>query len=64
IEIEPGTKLDTAQDDGYLPHHYFTEDEIRLLMPDYRLLHINLTHPQMVTAKGIGANWEAIFQKK
>ena len=33
-EIEPGTRIDTDAVDGHIPHHFFSEDELRELFRD------------------------------
>lgn len=63
-EAEPGTKINSAQSDGYLPHHFFTQTEVLRLFANYEPLWLEHTHREMVTAKGIAANWEGIFKKK
>ena len=40
-ELGPGTWIDTGEHDGHLPHHYSTEEEVRELLTDYKILSLD-----------------------
>jgi len=57
-EIEPGTKVNIDAIDGDMPHHYFTEAEIRSLFRDFAI--IKLEHYTARSEKNperIAATW-------
>jgi SAM-dependent methyltransferase len=41
-EIEPGTFVPTTGTEAGLPHHIFTEDDLRLEFEDFKILEISL----------------------
>jgi SAM-dependent methyltransferase len=40
-EIEPGTKINIDAIDGDMPHHYFTEEEIKSLFRDFAIIKLD-----------------------
>ena len=57
-EIEPGTKLNIDAIDGDMPHHYFTEQEMRELVRALRI--VRLEHYRAPSEKSpgrIAATW-------
>jgi SAM-dependent methyltransferase len=62
-EVEPGTRLDTAQEDGALPHHFFSRQKLFELFDNYETVFLEETYKPMVTAEGQAANLEAVFRK-
>lgn len=39
-EVEPNTRMDTDDIDGHEPHHFFTEEEMRVLFDEFELVRI------------------------
>ena len=39
-EIEKGTYINTDSEDGHMPHHFFTEQELKTLFSDFEILHL------------------------
>lgn len=62
-EVEPGTKINTAQEDGAIPHHFFSRPETLRLFENYEPIFLQETYKPMVTANGRAANLEGIFRK-
>src|SRR6266446_3292537 len=65
-EVEPNTFINTEQDDGALPHHYSTSEEIEMqLFPEFEALYRHLARPQIVTGdpKQQASHWEYAFKK-
>lgn len=62
--IERGTKINTAQDDGDIPHHFFRRSELYRLFHDFTVLHLSHHRRAMVTAKGSAAQWELVAIKE
>jgi len=57
-EIEPGTKMNIDAIDGDMPHHYFTEPEIRELFGRFEI--VKLEHyraPSEKSAGRVAATW-------
>lgn len=62
-KIESGTKINTKQKDGYLPHHFFTDEEIENLFTEFEIVYKNLESRDGVTANVKAKHWEYIFKK-
>ena len=62
-EVEPGTRIDTQQEDGNLPHHFFGEGEVESLFTNYSVRYKNLQSRNSDTAKVIAKHWEYLLQK-
>ncbi len=63
-EIEPNTKVDTDALDGHVPHHFFTEDELRGLLEGFEI--IELSHfegPSELDPTTPSAAWEVHAQR-
>jgi len=63
-EIEPGTRIDTAAVDGHVPHHFFSEGDLRELFGDFEIL--NLEHfvgPSELEPSRGSAAWELSARK-
>lgn len=63
-EIEPNTKIDTDAVDGHIPHHFFTEDELRQLFEEfdiYKLEHFK--GPSELEPGKESAVWEMYAKK-
>ncbi|MDA1316966.1 MAG: class I SAM-dependent methyltransferase [bacterium] len=58
-----GTKLNTDQDDGDIPHFFFSNELIKKLFRDYSIIDIHEYERPMVTAVGAAVNWEIIVKK-
>lgn len=62
-EIEPGTKINTPQADGDIPHHFFTDKEIESLFKSYTILYKKLQVRPSFTAGVTAQHWEYLFKK-
>lgn len=57
-ELEPGTKINIDAIDGDMPHHYFTESEMRDFFRDFVIM--DLEHYRAPSEKnpgGMAATW-------
>lgn len=59
-----GTKLNTDQDDGDIPHYFFSKDLIKKLFQNYSIVDIHKYERPMVTAVGSAVNWDIIVKKE
>jgi SAM-dependent methyltransferase len=63
-EIEPGTKMHIDAIDGDMPHHYFTESEVRDFFGDFHI--VKLKHyraPSEKTPGRLAATWALYAQR-
>jgi ubiquinone/menaquinone biosynthesis C-methylase UbiE len=57
-EIEPGTKMNIDAIDGDMPHHYFTESEMRDFFGDFTILKLeHYRAPSEKTPGRLAATW-------
>jgi SAM-dependent methyltransferase len=57
-EIEPGTKINIEAIDGDMPHHYFTESEMRDFFRDFVILRLeHYTAPSEKNPSRMAATW-------
>lgn len=59
-----GTKLNTAQKDGFLPHYFMDRTKLESLFHGFKIISITEIKRPMVTAKGTAVNWEVVASKK
>ena len=63
-EIEPGTRINTDQKDGHVPHHFFTDVEIEnYLFKNFKVLYKKNQRRKSATANLIARHWEYILKK-
>lgn len=63
-EIETNTKINITQEDGNIPHHFFTDIEIeKNLFSDFKVIHKKLQKDQGTTSKQLVQYWQYIFKK-
>lgn len=63
-EIEPGTRIDTDALDGHIPHHFFTERELRDLFQEAGILSLqHFTGPSELDPGKDSAAWELHARK-
>ncbi|NOY35539.1 MAG: class I SAM-dependent methyltransferase [bacterium] len=63
-EVEPGTRINTKQKDGYLPHHFFKEKEVEELFSGFEILYKELRGRPSVTADVTAKHLEYVFKKR
>lgn len=51
-EIEPNTRINTTALDGYMPHHFFTEREMREFFKDFKI--VKLQHIKRPSELSLG----------
>ncbi|MBW2989375.1 class I SAM-dependent methyltransferase [Candidatus Woesearchaeota archaeon] len=60
-EIEPNTRINTEADDGDMPHHFFSEDELKGLFDEFEIIRIehfeeeSMLNPDKVASWGLYA---------
>ncbi len=58
-EIEPNTKINTDDIDGYMPHHFFSELEMKEFFNKYEIIKLNHFEGQSeINPSGRMASWE------
>ena len=63
-EIEPNTRIDTDAVDGHIPHHFFTESELRDLFKKFEICTLeHFTGPSELDPIKESAAWEMYAQK-
>ena len=62
-EIEPHTFLGVPDHDHDIPHHFFTEDEFRELLPDFTFLTLKEKKSYSKRRKCQQVDWEIIAEK-
>jgi 2-polyprenyl-3-methyl-5-hydroxy-6-metoxy-1,4-benzoquinol methylase len=63
-EIEPNTKIDTDAVDGHVPHHFFTEHELRELFSNFEILRIeHFNGPSEIDETKESAAWKMLARK-
>ncbi len=64
-EIEPNTRIDMDALDGHIPHHFFTEDELRGLFADFDILKLeHVSGPSELEPGKDTAAWEMSARKR
>jgi SAM-dependent methyltransferase len=63
-EVEPLTRLDTAQLDGDVPHHFFSEVELLGALATYKIIFCEAVEKESVTSEGNACHWEVLAEKK
>ncbi len=63
-ELEPGTKINIKQKDGFLPHHFFTDQEVENLFSRFEVVYKDLHSRPSVTADVLAKHWEYVFRKR
>ena len=64
-EIEPNTRIKTDALDGNIPHHFFTEGEIRGLFADFEILELeHFEGPSELDPATWSAAWELYAAKR
>lgn len=61
--IEPGTKINLPQKDGYLPHHFFSTQEVENLFSGFEILYKKKQERPGETSKLPAKHLEYIFRK-
>ncbi len=63
-EIEPNTKINIAQIDGDIPHHFFSDTEIEKdLFKDFKIIYKKLQKDQGTTSEKLLKYWQYILEK-
>jgi SAM-dependent methyltransferase len=63
-EIEPNTRIDTDAVDGHIPHHFFTESELRELFSEFEIYTLeHFTGPSELDPSKDSAAWEMYAHK-
>lgn len=63
-EIEPNTKINIAQADGHIPHHFFNDSEIEKdLFSNFEIIYKNLQKDQGTTSEKSVKYWQYILKK-
>ena len=63
-EIEPNTRIDTDAIDGHIPHHFFTQDEMRELFQGFVILRLeHFSGPSELDATKHSAAWKLYARK-
>jgi len=64
-EIEPNTRINTDAFDGHIPHHFFSELEIKQLFAHFEILHLeHFEGPSELDPSTWSAAWELYAIKK
>lgn len=64
-EIEPNTRIDTDALDGHIPHHFFTESELRELFKGFEIYKLeHFIGPSEIEPDKNSAAWEMYARKK
>ncbi len=64
-EIEPGTRIDTDAIDGHVPHHFFTQDELKLIFEGFEIISLrHITGPSEIEPEKLSASWGMYAVKK
>ena len=63
-EVEKGTFTKTNQLDGDIPHHYFTEEELRGFFKDYKILRLDHRLRDSTQRKGKKRSFWVLFARK
>jgi len=64
-EIEPNTKIHTDAVDGHIPHHFFTEEELKTLFQNFEILKLkHFKGPSELDCNQESAGWELLARSE